>query len=290
MKNRFIMAVAAVAAVGMANSADALLYDEEVTNNQIQGSGVTNGGYTVDRTVAGLELGLRGKLRHDPSSLPFPGRPANEFNSNGDGTYSFANIAASNPSNGLPFVDNIATPYNEADTGIWSFEWSINTDYLDPNSAGSNLDNYIYQLGIDIDISQGTNFITFDVIHGANPNGSPFWDHSIGDNNTGESLGTEATDAASYGGLIDVNNLAQNSWKPLWYMPSFDPTANATYTFYLAAYSVTDTGFTNPLAYTEIDIIAGAGGAPIPEPATMTLLGLGLAGLAVRARKGMKKS
>lgn len=266
MRKQLILAMAAAAALGMTNSAEALLYDQNVTSNQIQGTGVTNGSYTVDQ-AGGVELGLRGKLRHGPG-----GAPQNVFNSNGDGTYSFA--AGIAPTQAFP-------------TAIWSFEWSINSDYLE--TSGRNLNDLSYRLGLDYNPSQGTQFVAFDPINNPNPNPlalGGYWDHSIGDNSTGQSAGVEAGNIATYTSLIDSNNLGQNSWKPHWYFPNFNPTVNATYDIFLAAYD--DLG--NEVARTEIQIIVGSGGAPIPEPATMTLLGLGLLGLAARARKGSKKS
>lgn len=65
-------------------AAAALLYDQNVTPTVIFGSGNLNGSFTRDRRN-GVELGLRAKLRHNAA-----GRPENTFNSNGDGTYSFA--------------------------------------------------------------------------------------------------------------------------------------------------------------------------------------------------------
>ena len=264
MRKQFILAMAAAAALGMAGSAEALLYDQNVTSNQIQGSGVTNGSYTVDQ-AGGVELGLRGKLRHDAA-----GAPQNLFNSNGDGTYSFAAGVA--PTQPFP-------------TAVWSFEWSINSDYLE--NSGQNLNDLSYRLGLDYNPSQGTQFIMFDPINNPNPATlGGYWDHSIGDNSTAQSAGVEAGNIATYTNLIDNNNLAQNSWKAHWYFPNFNPTVNGTYDIFLAAYD--DLG--NQVARTEVQIIVGSGGAPVPEPATMTLMGLGLVGLAARARKGAKKS
>lgn len=253
MNKLSLLAAASLLAFGSANAAP--VYDASVTNNVIMGSGVSNGSFTVERS-AGFEVGLRGKLRHDPIT----GQPANVFNSNGDGTYSFA-------------------AGHWGSSAYWSFEWSINVDTS--GTAGRKLDDYSYALGWDSDASLGTAFTQMDIVNGANPNASGFWDHSIGDNSTAQSAGAEATDAASYASLIGGNNLAQNSWKPSWFLSGFNPDVDGTYDFFLAVYDVTGA----QLARTDIQIIVGDGGAgTVPEPASLALAGLALAGLAL-ARK-----
>lgn len=124
-------------------------------------------------------------------------------------------------------------------------------------------------------------FIAFDQITPPSP--TDYWDHAIGDNSTGNGGGTVADDATEYASLLASNNVAQNSWKPHWFISPFDPTVDATYDFYLAAF---DGG--NELARTEMQIIVGEGGAPIPEPGTALLLGAALVGLVAVRRKLQK--
>tara|TARA_R110001592_G_scaffold145442_5_gene369059 strand:- start:329 stop:1135 length:807 start_codon:yes stop_codon:yes gene_type:complete len=266
-----ILGAAFAATLFLAGNASAVItYDQQVTpangvpGQMIFGDGNGNGSFTIDQNN-GIELGLRGKLRHNAL-----GQPENTFNSNGDGTYSFQNIVG---------------PGQSSPTAEWSFEWAINTDF--DGSSGFNLNQLDYVLGIDYNPGVGETHLTFDPINGNNPNtGTVFWDHSIGDNTTGGGLGVEATSAGQYGTLIADNNVAQQSWKPHWFIGAlgFDPTVNGTYNIFLTAY---EKGTTNVLAHSEIDIIVGSG-APVPEPATMTLLGLGLAGLGLRSRKRKK--
>ncbi len=252
----------ALAGAGFAPASQALMFDQDVTPDVIFGSGNANGSFTVDRN-AGVELGLRGKLRHNAA-----GAPENTFNSNGDGTYSFAAGVA---------------PTQSAPTAVWSFEWSINTDF--DGASGLTLDSLSYALGLDTDPSLGTSFLSFDPINGGNPGagGLVIWDHALGDNTTGNGGGTTATaDEAAYAAGLAANNVAQNSWKAHWFFgPTFDPTLDATYDLYLSALD----GNGGEVARTEIQVIVGAGGSrDVPEPASLGLAGLALLG-AARGRR-----
>ena len=271
MQTRFqrtaLAAVIGAGACFVAPASFALMFDQNVTPDVIFGSGNANGSFTVDQSN-GIELGLRGKLRHNAA-----GAPENTFNSNGDGTYSFdAGVAPTQPS----------------PTAVWSFEWSINSDWDDTNSTGLNLAAFTYALGLDLDPSLGTSFISFDPINDLNPATSAIqWDHAIGDNTTGNGGGTSiangASDAAGYANLLTNNNVAQNSWKAHWFFgPGFDPTLDATYDIYLAAFDSSGA----EAARSSIQIIVGNGGsAPVPEPATLALASTALLGLALRRRR-----
>jgi hypothetical protein len=231
-------------------------FDDDVTPGVIFGDGNDNGSFTVDRNN-GIELGLRGKLRYNGA-----GAPENTFNSSGDGTYSFAAGVA--PTQVFP-------------TAVWSFEWSINSDYL--GTANTYLDTYTYILGIDSDAGAGQSWSERDIINGANPGLAPntvLWDHSLGNNSTTSASDSIATDAAVYATWIGANSLAQNSWKAHWFLDNtFDPTVDGQYDLFLAALD----GFGGELARTEISVIVGAGASVVPVPAAVWLFGTALIGL-----------
>jgi hypothetical protein len=185
-----------------------LLFNHNVTPDVIFGSGNANGGFTVNQDN-GVELGLRGKLRHNAS-----GQPENTFSRQTivDNKYYF---------------DAGVAPTQSFPTAEWSFEWSINTDY--DGSTSRNLSSYQYELRLDTNPGADISWMIFDPIQ------VPSADHSIGDNSTGNGAGSEATDSASYLNLIQNNNVAQNSWKPHWFISGFDPTVDGTYDFELEA-------------------------------------------------------
>lgn len=255
MRKWYLVVAVAALTFGLSGTGWALSYNANVTNNAIFGSGNGNGFWTVDSNGT-VELGLRAKI-------PFSG----VYNSGNDGTYSY--------------------PLGVAPQGRWNVEWSINTN-VDGN--GGNLNQYTYVLGFDSDPTQGTSYTGFWAFLD-DPVNDPiaangFLDHSFGNNSTAQSAGVEAGDAATYAGYVSSYNLVQQSWRMDYYdaIPGFDvnPNVDGTYTYFLAAYDLSG----NLVGRTEINVIIGAGGAPVPEPATMTVLGLGLGGLALsRLRK-----
>lgn len=209
-------------------------FDQNVTNNVIVGSGVANGGFTTTRGN-GVEIGLRGKRRFNT--------PANVFNSNGDGTYTFEAVAATS---GAGYITP-ATP-------IWNFDWSVNTDF--EGTSGLVLGDLTYEIGIDFDPGAGTNYLTFDPMEATIL--MPFWDHGIGTNATPQSGGSYASDNATYLALLAANNIAQNSWNMEFFndapFNTFDPTVAGRYEFYLAAFDGTQ-----ELARAEMTMITANG-------------------------------
>jgi hypothetical protein len=248
-----IRMVAALVISSLPLSANAaLLYDQNLTSDILYGSGNVNEKFTVNR-ANGVELGLRGKVR-------FP-VPLAVYNSSGNGTYSFPTNAVG--AYGGPGGNNPS----------WHFEWSINTNYN--GTTGLNLDDLTYQLRIDTDRYNTTNFYTFDPINLATA------DHGIGTNSTLNGTGDDDNPrtAPQYALKIANNNVAQNSWRTTFFPVPFNPSVGGLYTFQLEAFQ----GSTS-LGLTSIDVFVGAG-PPAPEPGTCLMLLTGVCGMMVSRRR-----
>ena len=226
---RFFVGLIAISSLAGGYSLQALSYDANVTPNVIFGTGNGNGFWTVD-LQNNIELGLRAKVRYQGI-----------YNSGGDGTYSFD-----------PGVSS-------GSAAKWNYEFAINVNQ--DGSTSDTISDYDIWLSIDIDPSQGQNFITF----------SPFqaWsDNSFGDNSTAQSGGIEASDFPGQLTLMGQYYVAQNSQNIGWLavgsppVPLVDVNADGTYDFKLFA---TRAGANDVLAQTSMRVIVGQGGAPVPD-------------------------
>jgi len=234
-----LCAVSTLSLLALSCNAEAVIeFDQAVTPAVIFGSGNDNGSFTTDRRN-GIELGLRAKQR-------FPA--ANVFSSNGDGSYSFAAENACDEG-GFSFARCQTTP-------VWSFEWSVNTDFS--GASGAVLADFVYELGMDGDPGPGTDFLIFDNIQPTLL--TPLWDHATGDNGTPPSGGVVASTEAEYASYLPQSNLAQNSWNYEFFnnlgtsLASFDPAQPGNYIIYL---QVRDPHSGRVLAKTQIQVLVG---------------------------------
>ncbi|MDF2232262.1 VPLPA-CTERM sorting domain-containing protein [Albimonas sp. CAU 1670] len=267
------LTLAAAAAATIATPASALItHDTNVTPNVqlLFGQGNANTAFAVDLNH-NIEVGLRGKLRYPDGPV------ADRYNSDGNGLYTFAPSSASAP----------------PDRSIFNFDWSVNVDQ--DGTSGAVLADYTYRLSIDYDPSAavgtvlGTDLIEFDPI-GVTEVDS--WDHGLGDNGATSPTLAKQYVATDEGGLLGMNyapalstySVAQNSWNLGFFEPTgFDPQTLGLYTITLSVFDL-DTS-PNAIASSSIDVLVSEGGTPVPVPAALPLLAVGMAALGVAARR-----
>ena len=240
------MSIVLVVLLAALPAAAVLQYDQNVTPEVIFGSGNANGHFTVSTGTAPegdiIELGLRGKVRFNASGLP-----ENTFNELFPGEYYFLAGVGTGQSGITP---------------TWAFEWTVNTD---ATGLGNNkVGDFTYELGLDYDPSNGTNYVAFDPITQSLAN--PVADHAMGDNMTGNGGGVVATDPSSYLTYLTTLNVAQQSWRYSWFdvFGTFNPSEDGVYDIYLKAF---DDGI--QIAHTHIQVHVSFGEPVATEDASL---------------------
>ncbi len=178
---------------------------------------------------------------------------AGVYNSDGAGTYNMS--SGPHPKWGDPGA-------------AWNFEFSVNVNQ--DGTGNSGLADFDITLSIDMDPGLGQSWISFNPF-------TTFTDNALGDNSTPNGGGDDsATANANYGNY----SVGQNSMNIGWLTLPFDNMAPGTYDFQLSvSHSVP------PLAQTYMTVVVDGGGAPVPEPSTLLLLGGGLVGIYFMKRK-----
>ena len=210
---------------------------------------VQNGNFTIDR-LNSIEVGLRAKNRLDFSLID-----------GADGIY-----------HALPgtFGSGSGT------RALWNYEFSVNTQ----QGGGSlTLNQVAVLLRVDTDASAGVSF-------GSYLNVFTNWDDNVYAKSgtpvsfrglTSAAFPTSGPQAGEFGVQQSVNPLFGNSG----FMPGFNPSGPGTYEIELAVFGLNTDGTTNlnaRLAGTDITV-------QVPEPGTLALLGLSLAGMAAVRRR-----
>ena len=199
-------------------------------------------------------MALRAKQR-------FP-TPANTFNSNGDGTYSFPAGSGSDDQKPHP--------------AIWTIEFSMNSD-VNCQTGCTWLNEYRWEYLQDVEKTYKTKFVypfgfAKDIIN------TKCIDHFFGTNDTTTSDDV-TVDCLSVDGFKDYkevigeNTVAQNSWQPTFTLPitnwlTFNVEVAGIYDFILRAFPKGQIGSNDPIVESRIRVLVNS--TAVPSFPTMT--------------------